>query len=312
MFTLTNEIAREFGDKIRHNVEDYLVKFHEFFRFEFPNFVAYFSGKKDELSSIGVLLLEELISENEAIENKIVVSNRFLTNVDDWEVVEYLADLSIELLYFKKIDKFLRSSVTSSQFNNKFEFNTTLKSETIENLSNRLLKSDDYNNDWVDIAKRNDLQELDYTHQGGNDIIVSVDLNVNSGTILGVIDNLIGQRVLGLDLHKKIAFMDDDLLVLGFEDTFHQAVSILSILLKGDVPEFKDFGRAGFVGGNMKSFAISSLIRQLTTVFSTDDTMTNFKIKRFTFESGGIAGLAFEVSTRLDVVSQNEIPIKSI
>jgi len=259
MIEIDRQLTIEFGQKVDYNVEDYFIRYYRFFRDNFPFIVAFFRGRLNSIQVENFTELEELIKESQALNNKLKLNSYLLRTLKDWELVEYIGDLDIELLYMKRVDKFLRSSIVNSVYTTKYEFNTTLKRETLENLSKRVLNSEDYNNDWADIAKRNDLQELDYTYEGGNDVVVSFDLTAFSGVVLSVIDNMVGEKILGLDIQKYVRFENDDLVILDYQQTFEQAVEILSDLRKGDIPEFKDLGRSKFIGDNVKIFAYGSL-----------------------------------------------------
>jgi hypothetical protein len=135
-----------------------------------------------------------------------------------------------------------------------------------------------------------------------------VRLNFGTFTIGSVIDNIQGESVLGKDLKKVLTFVDDDLESLTPKDTIFQTVEILTNLEKGDVPEFKSFGRSGGVGSNVHVFALSSVIRQIAEIFATDDTLTGFKVKDFQFNQSD-AYLQFEVSTRLDLIVRSSLKI---
>jgi hypothetical protein len=55
---------------------------------------------------------------------------------------------------------------------------------------------------------------------------------------------------------------------------------------QGDNPEFPNMGRsAGLcVGSNINAFEYGLLIKQLDQTFSTDDSITNFKVTNFMYD----------------------------
>jgi hypothetical protein len=312
MFSINEQILTEFGSKINYNVISYLDSFNNFYRFNYPRLVGFYNGRFDDIPAENFNILKELINTSNEITNAIEVNNHLLEGVLDWEMVDFLSDIKIELWTINRTDKFLRSTIVNPNYTTEYEFNQTMGKETIEDISFDVLTSETYNNDWVDIAKRNDLSEIGYDIlEGGNELTLSINLNNVSIAINSIIDNPNGENIFGKDIDRNVKFIEDDIFALVPTDTIYQTVAILAELMKRDVPEFKDFGRSGFIGNNIKVFAFSSMVRQLTRIFSSDDTLTNFSVKNFNYVNSSIF-LEFQVSSRLDLIVKTSLEINNL
>ncbi len=309
--TVTQDLVDDFSQKIGFTggrLGQYLDSYFDFVQDNYPFIINFFSGKTSTLEAIHFEILDDLIEESEQISQAIIERDYLLNVYLDWEMVSYLEDLKSELFTVVKTSKFLRSSKTNFNFTGSVEFNHVLnQNQTLEEVAKDVLLSPNPENDWLEIAQRNDLDELDYTAEGGNELALSVNLASRNVNVVGVIDNIIGERIHGLDIQKQIEFLDDDLKVLGFSDTIFQAVVILANLMKGDVPEFSDLGRKAFVGKSSSALGFSSLARDLVETFSSDDTLAKFTIEN-TFFKGTDFTLSFRVNTRLDeIIEQNVV-----
>lgn len=307
-FKINTQYAEYFSDKIGYNVTNYLDNWYFWHTNNFPKLVGFYSGRLEEIEVDNFLNSTNLVKESEIITNNVIINKHLLLNLLDWDIFEYLENLKVELWVLSRMDKFLRSTKTNNSYSNSFDFNKTLKpGQTLEHLAFETLNSNNYNNDWTEIALRNDLNEKSYDETGGNSLILSINLNTRTVKINSVVDSIFGERVFGLDLDKNLSFDNDDLKVLSYKGTIFQSVSILSELIKGDVPEFLDLGRSGNVGKNLKQFAINNISRELAEVFSSDDTLTNFFVKSFRYNENNDAILDFTISTRLDLVIDKKI-----
>lgn len=310
MITIDTDTISDFSKKIRYRgVGVYLDSYYEFYRDNYPNIVNFFSATVNKISITNFTKLLAIINESKVINDKIIAAKSKLTNYKDWEVVEYFDDLAQALILITQTSKFLRSSVTNFNFDNTIEFDYVAKQkQTIENVSNRVLKSSNFDNEWVDIALRNNLSELDYTVNGGEVLILSINKGSTNIFIKSVVDNIIGEKVYGLDIDRRMNFSNDDITVLSYKDTVRQSVDILSSIKKGDVPEFLTLGISNFVGGNVAILGFSSISRQLNEVFSSDDTLSGFKIVEAKIVDGDFS-INFEVSTYLDLIVQNNVKL---
>ena len=300
-----NDFSQKIGMPIG-TITTFLNDFISFYNDRFPLIVSYFSGKRNFIEEDNVQFLNDLINRIEVIMGNVSNSESIFTTYLDHEIVDYLEDVKSELIFVTKMSKFLRSALTNYNYTGTVEFDYSLaQGETLEDVAKGVTDSTDYNNAWVDIAQRNDLSELDYTPEGGKVLILGIRLTSRNSAVKGVIDNISGQKILGKDINRNITFANDDLEALGYDATAKQAVEILANLFRGDVPEFKDFGRQPVVGQSKAAFALSTTVREMFKIFSTDDTLTDFTVIDIQ-ESNGDVHMKFEVKTRrADIIDQN-------
>jgi hypothetical protein len=287
----------------------YLDSYYNYYRNEYPLIVRFFLGELNKINAQLFLNLDNLIKTAESVSNAINSFDYALYYLKDWEIVDYLEELKCELYRLTKTSKFLRSSKTNDSFSGTIEFTYPLdQGKTIEDVASEALGSKSYDDDFIDIAARNDLSEVDYDLDGGKNLVLEVSLNSVNSEITSVVDNITGERVYGLDLDKKLTLVNDDLKVLGYKDTIFQAVVILANLMKGDHPEFKSFGRSNSVGLSYNLATAPTVFREITKVFSSDDTLTNFTIEDIKI-SDGSTQLRFSVGTRLELIIKQNINI---
>lgn len=310
MIKITSDIISDFQKKLRYySIGSYLDLYFNFYQNNYPVIVQFFSGEISKLDHSNVEILDRLLKQSELIRSSIFTHKNKLNTYKDWEVVEYFENLKLELITTTKISKFLRSSITNFNFNGTLEFNYVAKQhQSLENISGTVLRSPDYDNDWINIAIRNDLSEKDYTTNGSEKLKLSINRKAFNFKIDSVVDNMIGERVYGLDIQKKIEFSDDDLVVLGYKETLFQSADILANLRKGDVPEFLEFGLSNFVGGNVASLGFGSITRQLQKNFSSDDSLIDFTVTNVKLKEDSLF-LEYSVSSRLDEMIKSSTQI---
>lgn len=309
MIELTQDILDDFSVKLKTNVFLFLDDHYLFYRDIYPRIISFFSGDLISLEKQDIDTLLSLTKRSALISEKIFYNKQSFNKMIEWELVDYFEDIRQKLILIPRLYKFLKSSKTSFNYSSNSEFDyTTSKNESLEKISSELNSNQDYQNDWQDIAIRNDLSELDYDLDGGFDINLSIPLQSSVVKVDSILDSPQGQKILGLDIQDKIEFNDNDLVVLTYNKTFEQSVKILSTVVKNSVPEFIDLGRDSVVGSNVKSFALNSIIRQMVETFSTDDSMVNFKVET-AFVDGDNVFLEFTVQNRLDDIISNKIRI---
>ena len=272
---MSEETFDQFETITGFRVRTYLVDFLRFIENDYKLIVDYFAGNKSTVDSTAYENLLYLEKQSNNVNNLIKVNKKKFSGTEHWLLLDQLEDIRVRILTILKSSKFLRSPKTNFGFSSSMEKDYFLGyQENLETISRNVLKSGDSENDWLEIAFRNKLSEGDYDNQGGIKIKISTPIT-QTIFLNSVIDNIEGIKVNGLDVKQYMNFIDNDLKVLSYEDTIMQAISILIGLKKGDVPEFPDFGLdiSIVVGSNIGSLAYATLIRQITEVFDTDDTI---------------------------------------
>lgn len=173
--------------------------------------------------------------------------------------------------------KWMRSSYVYG-YENQSKFKYILKQrQTLENVSMEF-GSADPNEDWVEMAVDNSVRELDYTKQGGNVLDLKKTDN-HALNVTTVVDIMIGDNILGKDMTQKIEITADDITSLGTVMTMEQSAEICLTVTRGSVPEFPTIGISKhFVGSTVNALRLSSLLREVTNNFKTDDSFKSVQM----------------------------------
>lgn len=298
IFTLTKiDVATLLSDYVDFTSSDSL------------NIWNYYRGKITTPIMTSFTRLERLTEEFDILVRSMCDFKETLSTTDFWEVLEIAEDCRLALKTTDNASKWSRSSIVKNNFYNTIQIRWVQSSnQTLEDIA-LLSGSIDYGNRWVEIAIKNDSREEDYTPDGGYNLYT--DANLPETLFLNsVVDNLYGERVYGLDIYKYFTFEDDDLKVLTYRETLEQSVDILMNLEKGDDPFNKGLGirKSLIVGGNRNSLSFPIIFRQLSSSFSTDDTLSSFKLLDLTIE-GDSVNLQMSVRTKFGATVEKNIVI---
>jgi hypothetical protein len=275
---MTSATFQDFQDITGADVRPLLADIATFTASGREEITAYYSGtvKVTPTAALGELARLR-IALGSMVELATLNRKRF-TRFDQWELLDLLDDLTTKLYTVYNASKFLRSSRVRDSFARGLVTDVTMKrNQTLENVveRNSLLETD-----WVELALRNDLNEEKYTPNGGT--LLRATFPLASGLFLRtVVDSLDrAEKTKGLDLPIKTVFMDDDLAVLGYQETFEQSVLILGGLRQGDNPSFPQDGLQSslVVGNTLGGISYPALFRQLYATFSKDDTIASLEV----------------------------------
>ena len=307
-YTISDDLIELFRIKYDFKLDAYIDDYFYFVQFQYPNIISFYIGNLEKSES-EFIALTALVNTSNTLDNLLRESKGNFTTYEHWQFIDYITDMREKLLVINKIYKFVRSSKTRTNFASELKYEYNLgQGENLEKASRFQIGSDNFQNDWQNIAIENDLQEIDYTSKSGNRIIMSVKLNTESLGITSICDSVEGIKVLGLDLNKRVTFADDDLQVLTYLDTFLQSVEILVGLLKDHIPEFPNMGRGRTMGTSLNVFNMNSVIRELTETISSDDSIINFSILDISndYDNNQIT-MKCEFKSRLDYIKTNKI-----
>ena len=289
----------DFESMTKFPLKQYLDNCEDFFKYGYPNIAAFFNGSISKVNIKYVKQHKELLLQANRLNDQFKNHSSRFDSVGYWELIDFLDDIRTKLQTTSKLSKYLRSSRTDFNFQKGFAHTYITGSEqTLEDISENVLRDNNSNDDWSNIAITNDLLEVQYDTDGGKGLILYKEFFVND-FVTSVIDNMIDEKIYGLDIQKKFEFEDDDLKVLKYKETVYQTVKILSNLSKGDIPEFKQLGidKGLYVGSNLGSLAFPSIIREMTKVFKTDDLFSSFEVTDIHIEEDGFY-LEFKVDTK--------------
>lgn len=310
MATPLNVIER-FENVTGFTVTDYLQSYVDFVEFDQPNIVAYYSGVVAKPKSSSFAELDRLLKQATIFNSSIRLNAARFESAEDWDFLERIEDVRVKLWSVDQASKWLRSAITRNSFNpNPEQDYSLMQNQTLENVSQDVEGSSDPQNDYIRIAIRNDLNEEKYTPDGG--VLLKVNISSGGATIVinSVVDNLVGEKLYGLDLAQKFTFVDNDLQVLTYKETIIQAINILANLRQNDNPEFPTQGLRQniIVGTNRNSLLFPVLFRQMANTFKQDDTLASFAITNISFESD-VLRLEYQVQTKYGEIFKNSATI---
>lgn len=313
---LDYKIIEDFKTLTSKDIAPFLKRCISFFSTEYPAIVDFYTGKKRKVKSEDFKKFALLEDEKNQIFEIFDAHSQAMKNSKWWALVEELESIDSQLSTLRHINKWARSSLTTVGYSPYMQIEYVLnQNETLERVSKDVMQSQSLDS-WVDIAIDNRLEEEDYTIEGGNLINLYFERNNNTYKVLSVVDIIRGKSIYGKDIDKTLHFATvdpvegyGDVVVLDYDETILQAVSILILLKRNSNPDAPNSGLQSTIaiGGNRATLNFPILNRQLTATFATDDTLKNFIIKNIEFKQDQLL-IDYTVQTRLDeVINQQDI-----
>jgi len=287
-----------FQNKTGYKLDEYLLRVNDFFQSDFQRIYDWYSGlsKKPNVNSFKNMYT--LICDSGVVLNLFYQNRNEFSKTYFWDLLEQLENINIKLITTSNLSKLLRSTRTKSSYSGKLSTDyTTRKYDTLEDVQRNVNNSPNYDDDWWRLAVGNDLKEEDYDNGGG--LLLQVETNFNPGVNLqSVVDNPIGEKMYGRDMNRKITILDEDIEVLGYNETVLQSLDIFLETKLGTVPENKEIGydESLVVGSSRGAVNFNILQRQLINIFNTDDSFTNFQITNISFKDDSVY-LEFKINT---------------
>lgn len=306
---LPANIVTKFRRIVRYDVAKYLNDYVDFIDNHRSNVFEYYSGDSRLPNTQSFEFLFKLLKESDVIDSLIEQSKHRLNTPEYWELIDSLSQIKESLKTTENSSKWMRSIITKNNFSPEIEIESVLKqSQTIEQLSSSL-GSNSSDNDWVQMALRNDLREEDYSTEGGT-LILSSYRNKMRINVQSVVDNINGEKIYGADFDRKITFTNDDINVLSYKNTIKQTVEVLASLRSGQTPEFPLDGIQAnlLVGSNRASVPYPVLFRQFYATFKRDDTLKSLRVKQIEIQKDSL-NLSFEVETMMGEFIHTETAI---
>lgn len=222
--------------------------------------------------------------------------NQNFNNLEYWDLLEQMEEIHTFWQTIYNSPKWTRSSITTF---GQYTKDSTIFYQGKQNESlNKIYRDRVGNNDsldgWYDIAFANKLTEDEYSlAEGGVNLGLSnVSNNQPSLFLKDVVDVMSGKSAYGKDIDRvfNIDPILQDISVLTYEETIVQSIKILLSLGKEDNPYKPEDGlqKELFIGTSRGVFNIPILRRQLASIFTVDDTLTDFTITSILFEQDNI------------------------
>lgn len=301
---LTKATLQEFKKITGTDLEDFFSATVVFFGKDYNKIVAFYSGNTTSIDKGTFDNFDSIQATCETVFSKFQSIAGRLSNAKWWYVLEFIEQIDSRLRTLRNINKWSRSSLKGVNYHPSFQIDyITKQQQTLERVSNDILNVDDEDN-WFNIAIDNHLPEEGYTMNGGASLKLSLPV-INKGIqVDAVIAVMVGKAIYGLDVYKKIQFVDNDLTVLDYDGTIEQSVNILANLKRNDNPAWPNDGlqREIIMGGTRASMNFPIIQRQLASAFSTDDTLKDFTITSVDIDQDNLI-MNFQVTTRLNEVT---------
>lgn len=301
---LTREILAEFKQLTGKEIESFLSRALNFFNTDYNMIVQYYSGRLQSINSLPFANFENLVNETKVFFEIFRSNAGRMNNLKWWLLLEQIEEIDSRLKTLRKINKWSRSSIATVGYQSSTMVDYTLKEgQTLERVSQDIMQSANPNDDWVDIAVNNRIEEENYSIEGGTPMKLAFTKTNRNFNVNAVVDIINGKSIYGKDIYRRIQFdiNTNDLTYLSYDDTIVQAVDILIKLRKNDNPGNPSRGlqTAVAVGGNRALLNFPIIIRQLNEVFAGDDTLKNFKVINITIDQDNLV-CDYTVQTRLD------------
>lgn len=293
------------------SIRDYFQRALSFFQYDYPLLAAYYAGNLNSVKSDPFASLTALESETQIYLTVFQTYGKQFTNSQWWYLLEQVENIDNRLKTVRNINRWARSTRGIAAYDAQMNFDYVMPAgQTLERISKDLLKDTLSEDDWADIAIRNNIREEDYTPDGGVSLKLTVPRSGGAINVAAVVDSMEGKRILGKDLHRALQFADNDLLALSEDDTVFQSVEILAALKVNDNPHAPNDGlqTAVIIGGNRASLNFPVISRQMTATFASDDTLQGFTIKEIKVVNDTLQ-INYQVSTRLNETIDASITI---
>lgn len=231
-----------------------------------------------------------------------------LSGYDFWIMLELVEDCLSRLETIDNYSRWLRSAIINGKVGNSASVDYVInQGQTLEQISSDVQADADPQNQWVDIALKNNLTEEGYdVGEGGN--ILKVRFDSAGGLFLNaVVDNIdSADKTKGLDIDRSLTYVGEDLNTLSYQETIEQSAEILAGLKKGDNPFHPNDGldEKGVIGTAIAAISFPVIFRQLVNTFSKDDTFTSIAITNITQQIDGVY-IDFDIETKAgEVINQ--------
>lgn len=307
---IKEQVITNFTKLTNFPMAEFLTESKIFFTEDVNEIVNFFKGYTNFLDKQKVKKLNSLSEKSIVITNFFYEKKGVMNTVDYWELLDTIEEIKSKLQYYQNISKFLRSSVINGVSRSGVVFDYTMNNQdTLEGISKDFIGEDDYENDWTKHALDNDLKEEDWDIEGGENLKLRKQL-FQRDLVTSMIDNTIGERIYGKDIKRLFELKDDDLVVLDYKETVQQTVDTLSVLKKGDIPEFPDLGidSSLYKGTNYSQLNFVSIGRELKRIFSSDDLFKDFEVIDIRHEQGDVF-IEYKVDTKHEMTIIKNIAI---
>lgn len=264
------EALENFKKKTGYDIKSYFESFVLFSNSYYPLIVAYYTGQEDIDVKDAFGRLDDLLKSSKEIEPLFSLHASNFSRIDFWELLDMFTDCQTKLWTIDNSSRWLRSAIIGRYATNIVLERVLKTRETFENVASQL-GSNNPQDDWVDIAKNNFVEEEDYDSNNGGGMFKINIRSTGNYNIPNIVDNLDSKKILGKDIDKNLRIENNDLAVLQYEAAVNQALDTIINSLKGSIPEFPDYGLPNeAIGSSVNAIQYPSLFKHLVGMFQRD------------------------------------------
>lgn len=301
--TIDQDLLLDFEFTTGYNIQTFYDNYVFFIENQYQDIVDFYNGNVDQPNKQAFKNLDTLIKQGSEVIEVFNSNADGLIEYDFWVLLENIEEIRTSLNTIKNVAKYLRSSIKIGSYSQDPSVNKSLTGgQTLEDFTRSTIGSDDFQNDWADVALNNNVREEDYNIEGGNELKVQLANNNNFDieSVLNTINS--AEDTYGKDINKKLTFVTengkDDLETLSPQDTLLQSAQILANLRKGDTPAFPNDGiDRRLLGVSRNDFSFPVVFRQLYSTYRTDDSFGSVKVTGTNFNQDAVE-INFELETR--------------
>lgn len=309
---LDQNTLEEFENITQKDIRSFFKRAVTFLQRDRVIFLQYYSGATKTIEAEYFQKFDALKRELTTVFEAFQLHSGVLTHSRWWELVSLLEELDSSFQNLQNAHRWSRSSIGKFGYDPNTRASYIMnEDQTLERISQDILMNQNPQDDWFDIAIENNLEEEEYTSEGGKELSINIQKNRESLKLNSVMDVVEGKKIYGIDIDKKITFVFDqegfcDLKTLSHDETIVQAVETIVLLRKNDNPDKPTDGlqTSVMVGGNRALLNFPVITRQLAQTFAGDDTLKNFMVKNIAFDQDNLL-ISYEIRTRLDELLEN-------
>lgn len=297
------DIFDKFKKITQSDLRSFFISYNTFVSQHYSNIVNYYNGQDIIKESFD--FLDDLVKQTKQLTPTIEIFSNAFDTTEYWDLIDTYTNIVIKLDTINNLGKWLRSS-RLDRYNQTISMNYIQKQhESIERISRKFGGQEE---DWVQIAISNDLNEESYTSAGGTLLHVRLTNNLNFD-IRNIIDYFTQENLYGKDIQNKIEFIDGDIVCLQGESSLMQTVENILSTEKGSIPEFPSDGiDPDLIGSSVSFFNYPVQFRNIVNMIQKDDRFKTFEILDI-YQTADQVYLKFNIKTKIGNLIQRELAI---
>lgn len=307
---MTGQSIIDFETITKYPLRNFLQDYSNFMTDNYQYIYKYFNGQTINIDNRHFSALMKITVDCKDVCAQFKNFANRLDNCGFWELYEYLTDLNDTIERVNKLPKFLRTALSKHGYKPCFEMKATVGNmKTMDDVGNSINSiNGDETQDWVALMRSNDLNENDWAIDKMSNVNVYVN-NRSKIVVESILDMPIGERVYGIDIDRKIAFENNDLKLMKYEDNIKQKCDILITLLRGDIPENLLLGVSPILlSSTIKNYGYAKISEEIVNTFMQNDLFDEVSVKDISFDNGSV-NIKIDIKTKYEFSTEKTVTI---